>query len=303
MTPEPLKWSSDQGILTRTWESPVLIIKSILRKLLFFIFALVALGVAFFSYSKYYARKDVTKMLNEARLSASVKTALALNRHLKDTNIDVAASDGTITLSGAVGTAIQRQLAEEIASSISGVDKCQNNLSINALLNQMPPNSERTLGQKLDDLTVEASIKTALLLNENVRGRSIRVSSYKGNVTLTGSVDSLAELELARKIAVDVDGVASVENKLEVNGVRTIANDTVTQKLNDATIEAQVRAALMVNRNIDSTEIEVKSRNAIVTLTGMVHSGAEKELVEKIAEGCWGVKGVINEIRIKQEQK
>jgi len=239
-------------------------------------------------------------MLNDARLSASVKTALALNRHLNDTDIEVAAGDGTVTLGGVVGTAIQKKLAEEIASSINGVDRCQNNLSINPLLKQRPPDSDRTLGQKLDDLTVEASIKTALLLNENVRGRSISISVYKGNVTLTGSVNSIAELELARKIALDVDGAASVENKLEIKGLRNIADEKVTEKMNDATIEAQVRAALMVNRNIDSTEIEVTSRHAIVTLTGMVHSGAEKELVGKIAEGCWGVKGVVNDIRIKQ---
>jgi osmotically-inducible protein OsmY len=271
-----------------------------LKKSLLLFLALVTVGGAFFSYSKFYARKDITQMLNEARLNASIKTALALNRHMKGTEINVSVEDGTVELSGAVGTEIQKQLAGEIALSIKGAKAVQNGLTIKRILSRKSDENERTLGEKLDDLTVEASVKTALTLNENIRARRINVKCFRGAVTLDGSVYSVAESELAAKIADDVEGVASVDNRLKLNDDDETSDGTGAEKVDDARIEAQVRDALTVNRNIDSTEIEVASRGGIVTLTGLVHTGAEKDLVQKITEECRGVKGVVNEMRVRQ---
>jgi len=270
------------------------------RKLLLMILALFALALALFSYGRYYARKDVPRMLNDVQVKASVKTALALNRHLNGTEIEVSVSDGEVTLSGAVGTEIQKQLAENIALSIKGVNRVQNTLMVSRLLARGPTDRPRTLGERLDDLTIEAAVKTSFMLNENVKARDIRVSSHRGRVTLTGTFASPAEAELARKIADDVEGVISVETEAVIEEPEGEAGDeSLMQKVDDARIVAQVRAALMVNRNVDSTEIEVSSREGVVTLTGIVHSGAERDLAHKIAEDCRGVRGVVTELRIK----
>lgn len=270
------------------------------RKIGIVVLALAAVGLALFSYSKYYARKDVSRMLGDARLTTSVKTALALNRHLEGTEIDVSTADGTIALSGKVGTDIQKQLAGEVALTIKGVESVQNNLLVDRTLALRPAGHERTLGERLDDLTIEASVKTALLLNEHVSARAIGVRSEKGVVTLTGTVGSFAEAELARKIAEDVEGVTSVRMDLETGDtLEATGKRKLMEKVDDARIVMQVRAALMVNRNIDSSEIEVASRDGLVTLTGIVHSGAQKDLAQKITEDCWGVQGVVNELRIK----
>lgn len=262
--------------------------------------ALAAVAAAIVSYEKYYARKDVSRMLNEARLAASAKTALSLNRHLKNTDIDVSVSAKVITLSGAVRTEIQKELAGEIVSSIKGVVKVRNKLVVSRALMQLPLSRERTLGERLDDLTIEASVKTALMLNENVNARRIGVSSNRGRVILKGKVASPAEAELARKIADDVEGVILVEFKLALEGAARKGDDkSIMGKVDDARIVAQVRAALMVNRNIDSSEIEVASKGGVVKLRGIVQSGAGRDLAQKIAEDCWGVKAVSNELRIK----
>ena len=70
-----------------------------IKKIIVIILALAAVTVAVISYSRYYARKDVPLMMTEARLTASLKTALALNRHLNGTDLDVSVSEGTVTLS------------------------------------------------------------------------------------------------------------------------------------------------------------------------------------------------------------
>jgi len=274
-----------------------------MRKLALIILALVAVIVAVFSYQKHYARKNVSLMLNEARLTATTKTALSLNRHLKNTKIDVAVSGGTVTLSGAVGSEIQKQLAGEVARSIKGASKIQNNLVVSKALLLKPTTRERSLGERLDDLTIEASVKTALMLNENVRSRRIGVSSTNGRVTLTGKVGSAAEGELARKIAEDVKGVVSVESRIALEEADEEEGErSIIEKVDDVRVVAQVRAALMVNRNLDSSEIEVMSRGGVVTLSGIVRSGAEKDLAQKVTEDCRGVKGVVNELRIMQRR-
>ena len=274
-----------------------------MRKLALIILALVAVVVAVFSYQKYYARKDVSLMLNEARLTATTKTALSLSRHLKNAEIDVAVSGGTVTLSGVVGSEIQKQLAGEVARSIKGASKIQNNLVVSRALLLKPTTRERSLGERLDDLTIEASVKTALMLNENVRSRRIGVSSTNGRVTLTGKVGSAAEGELARKIAEDVKGVVSVESRIALEEAGEEESErSIIEKVDDVRVVAQVRAALMVNRNLDSSEIEVMSRGGVVTLSGIVRSGAEKDLAQKVTEDCRGVKGVVNELRIMQRR-
>ena len=274
-----------------------------MRKLPLVILALIAIIIAMLSYQKFIARKDITPMLNDTRLTASLKTALTLNRHLKNTKIEVSVDQGIVTLSGAVGTKIEKQLAGEIANSIKNVGKVRNNLIISKVLTYEEPKPERTLGERLDDLTIEASVDTAFMLNENVSARKIAVKSERGHITLTGTVVSAAEAELAQKIAEDVEGVVSVKLNLNVEGKVEQAGDrSLVEKVDDARVVAQVRAALMVNRNIDSTEIEVSSREGIVTLAGIVRGGAEKDLAHRITEDCWGVKGVVNELRVKRTE-
>jgi osmotically-inducible protein OsmY len=274
-----------------------------MRKLLLAILALAAIAVAIVSYEKFYARKDVSRMLGEARLTASTKTALSLNRHLDNANIEVSVVDGVVTLTGAVGTEIQKELAGEIVRSIKGVKSIQNNLVISRGLMITQQSIEPTLGERLDDLTIEASVKTALMLNTNVSARNIGVDSDRGHVLLTGKVASPAEAELARKIADDVEGVASVEFKLALEDETATETEggkkSFVEKVDDVRVSAQVNAALMVNRNLDASEIEVASEGGVVRLSGIVHSGAEKDLAQKVAEDCWGVKSVDNQLRVK----
>ena len=65
-----------------------------MRKLPLIILALAAIAIALLSYEKFIARRDISRMLNDTRLTASLKTALALNRHLKDAQIEVSANQG-----------------------------------------------------------------------------------------------------------------------------------------------------------------------------------------------------------------
>ena len=52
--------------------------------------------------------------------------------------------------------------------------------------------AERTAGESVDDSTLAAKVKTALVDAENVPGTSINIEVYKGNVLLAAFVESEA---------------------------------------------------------------------------------------------------------------
>ena len=70
--------------------------------------------------------------------------------------------------------------------------------------------------QSWDDTEVTAKVKTGLLGEPGLKSMKISVDTVGGVVTLTGTVDSKANSEKANALAMAVDGVENVVNKLVV---------------------------------------------------------------------------------------
>ena len=77
----------------------------------------------------------------------------------------------------------------------------------------------KTVGETIDDATITARVKTALL-NEPELGTSgvfkIDVDTFKGVVTLSGRVKTEAEKQQAIALARKTDGVTNVKDALQV---------------------------------------------------------------------------------------
>ncbi len=65
------------------------------------------------------------------------------------------------------------------------------------------------------DATITAKVKTALLADSKVKGTDISVETNKGEVSLSGFVDSDLQMDQAIKIAGNVDGVKKVTNNMK----------------------------------------------------------------------------------------
>jgi hyperosmotically inducible periplasmic protein len=74
----------------------------------------------------------------------------------------------------------------------------------------------RTPGEQLDDATITAKVKAALLADQNVSGMAVDVSTHMKNVQLSGFVDTEEQKRLAEKIAKAVEGVKSVKNNISL---------------------------------------------------------------------------------------
>lgn len=71
-------------------------------------------------------------------------------------------------------------------------------------------------GQYIDDRTLTAKVKTALVRDDEVKARDINVETFKGSVQLTGFVDSREQVNRAGEVARNIEGVRTVQNDLRL---------------------------------------------------------------------------------------
>lgn len=76
--------------------------------------------------------------------------------------------------------------------------------------------TRRSTGEYVDDKTITAKVKAALIEDPDVKALQINVDTYNGVVQLNGFVDNAAQIPRASQIAKGVKGVKSVQNNLSV---------------------------------------------------------------------------------------
>jgi hyperosmotically inducible protein len=154
--------------------------------------------------------------------------------------------------------------------------------------------ADKSTGEVLDDNTVNASVKSALIGNKTTKAHDINVETYKGVVQLSGFVDTAAEKDEAAKVAAGVSGVKSVNNSISVGGKTSMGT-----KLDDTVMTGKVKAALMDASNVKSGQINVETKSGVVQLSGFVDSAAMKDKAGTVAAGVSGVKEVQNVLVVR----
>jgi osmotically-inducible protein OsmY len=119
---------------------------------------------------------------------------------------------------------------------------------------------------------------------------SIEVYVADGVVTLNGELVSLGRKQLAGVLAWWVPGSRDV-----VNGIAVVPDEEDSP---DA-IEEAVRLALEKDPFVNATQIRVGARHAVVRLTGIVPTDAEREMAEYDAWYVFGVGDVVNKIAVR----
>ena len=157
-----------------------------------------------------------------------------------------------------------------------------------------PPGT--TVGTVIDDTGITASVKSALVADPDVKGRDIKVETRKGEVLLSGFVDSQAQIDRATTLARNVNGVKAVDNKLAVKA----ADATVGAKVDDSIVTTQVKSALLADANVKSLDIAVVTRNGEVQLSGFVDNQGQIDQAVKVAKGVSGVQSVSNQMSVKK---
>jgi hyperosmotically inducible protein len=143
---------------------------------------------------------------------------------------------------------------------------------------------------------VTARVKSALLADPNVKSFGFKVETRKGEVQLSGFVDSQTQIDRAIAVTRGVAGVKNIENKVSLKG----AAATVGNKVDDGIVTTKVKAALLADANVKSFDIAVVTRKGEVQLSGFVDNQSQIDRAIEVASGIEGVRSVSNEMSIKK---
>ncbi len=232
-----------------------------------------------------------------ARQEGQIWTTYALSPYLRAHEIEVSVVDGKATLTGTVEEDVNKDLAKQLALSVDGITSVDNRIEVKADYVPSAKNDRRTYAQRVDDASVSSAVRSKLDWSQKLNGRSIVVATQTGRVTLTGEVASSSDKDLAQRLAANTRGVAAVDNRLTVGPARmrqsgNDSDDTVAQNVADSWITTKVKSTFMYSDNVDSNDITVSTDSGKVTLSGRVHSGAERALAIELAKNVRGVKTV-----------
>ena len=224
------------------------------------------------------------------RIESSAKESYVFKTYLRDDAVKATTKDGSVTLSGTVNQYSHKALAQETVSSLPGVLGVDNRLELKA-------------GYPADKSNewLAMNIKSALLFHRNVSSTNTQVYVEEGIVTLRGEVATESEKELTAEYA-DIDGVREVRNEMTVAKTPKTEVRTMGDKIDDASITAQVKIALLTHRSTSAIKTSVSTKEGIVTLTGEAQNSAEKDLVTKLVSDIFGVTRIDNNMSIKAPQ-
>jgi len=199
------------------------------------------------------------------KIEDAYKNSYVYRTQLHDSDISISSKNGTVTLKGTVDSTDQKRLAEDTAQGLPGVARVDDMIKV------------RNEPKESSDDWIAVKVRGALLFHRNVSITDTKVTVRGGVVTLSGLADNEAEKALAAEYAADVKGVQKVDNRIEVgtrhtdaamadhNSIRDRASTsdrTVGEKIDDASITAQLKYALGVRRSTSALKTDITTREA-----------------------------------------
>jgi osmotically-inducible protein OsmY len=215
-------------------------------------------------------------MKTDAQLKIAVTSELEWDPSINATNVGVAVKDGVVTLTGHLDTYAEKHAIERAVQRVDGVRATAVELDV-----KLSPSHQRS------DSEIAAVAESAFKWHALIPAERIRVKVEKGWVTLTGEVDWEYQRRNAEKAVRPLTGVVGVSNGI-----------TLKQQIAPANISNRIREALTRQAQREANNVEVTVSGSTVTLTGKVHSWAERSAVQGAAWSAPGISAVVNNLRI-----
>jgi osmotically-inducible protein OsmY len=215
-------------------------------------------------------------MKTDAQLQHDVMEELKWEPAVHAAQIGVEVKDGVVTLAGEVGSFAEKWNAEEAAQRVHGVMALAVELTVKL----------SGLGMR-NDTDIARSAENILAWSSSLPADAIRVMVQNGWVTLSGEVEWQYQRQSAAASVRHLAGVTGVSNQI---AIQPSASATV--------VKGDIEAALKRRAAADANTIAVEVMGTDVTLTGTVHSWAERDLATRSAWGSAGVKRVVDKMEL-----
>ena len=205
------------------------------------------------------------KEITDSGITSVVENGLLHEKGVVPNDVDVSTSQGIVTLSGSVDNLLAKGRAVKIAEGIRGVLGVIDRITVTPV--------------SRPDADIRKDIQAALLQDPATESNQVTIAVQDAFATLTGSVGSYAEKQLAARIAKGVKGVKEVDNNVTINYLATRT---------DAEIAADVKARFQWDIWINGGQINPVVTDGKVTLTGTIGSAISEE---RAVDDAW-VNGV-----------
>ena len=154
----------------------------------------------------------------------------------------------------------------------------------------------RSLGTQIDDSIMEKNLITRLTMEEKKYFLSVKTKVLDGRIFITGKVDNPEEKLKITKIAWETSGVRSVRNDIKIK-----EKFNFKQSAKDTLITSQLRAALIVNKNIKSNNYQIDTYKKNIYIYGIARNRDELEIVVDEANSILDVNKVIASILLVED--
>jgi len=242
-----------------------------------------------------------TNNIEDARRQTQIATVYATNALLRDDVLIVTVTGANVTLVGKAGSTVEKDLAEQIALSVDGIEHVDNLIGTTDMPNQRSRGNP-SFGEKVDDATTTAAIRSKLLWGKTTSGLEIRVLTVRGKVRLDGTVYDSAQSDLIAQVAADTAGALSVTNAIVVfsvppvtSGAQADAQKLVDDRLrpvSDPWITARIESTFLLSPSVNRSAISVATNEGIVSLSGVAGSASARTSAIVLATNTHGVRSV-----------
>jgi osmotically-inducible protein OsmY len=222
----------------------------------------------------------------DAEIASDVQATLDWDIWVHDYPIRAEVKDGQVTLSGTVGTVIQKFRAN-VDARVRGVESVQDSeLKVDPAA---PDKLQRRRKAAVPPAAgIREAVTAALRKDPRASRYGINVIVEDGVVILEGAVGYVKARTAAEQDAGDIVGVESVDNELTVRPEMNLPNDADAQKA--------LRAALKWDPTLDGARIEAAVVNHAAYLSGSVEYAAQKAEAQDVAARIKGVIFVRNHL-------
>ncbi len=154
----------------------------------------------------------------------------------------------------------------------------------------------RSLGTQIDDSIMDKNLETRLLLLNKNYFLSVKTKVLDGRIFITGKINGLEEKLKITKLAWETEGVRSVKNDLKVK-----EEFNFKQSAKDLLITAQLRTALVFNKQIKSANYNIDTYKKKIYIYGIANSEDERKEVINEAKQILDVEDVIASILLVKD--
>jgi hyperosmotically inducible protein len=216
----------------------------------------------------------------DEKLKSDIEETLEREMGKSYLEINVEVEKGYVKLQGIVESLAEREQAEQAVKKVPYVRGIDNGLTV-------------AMDTIQEDEEIEHLVLEKFVNEPKLDIKKIGAECEKGTIILRGVASTLGEIELAKELAAQVQGVKEVKSLVKF--------DETAKEVDDASIVNGVELAFATSGLVEAEDIITSCSKGVVRLDGIVDNAEQKEAAVIIAKTVPGVRKVVERLKTRHD--